>query len=114
MTDSILLVDREANRSRLLQKRLERHGFAVTSVGSLDEMPPLSDRAARILLVDLGLFYGPERGRLEELVSRAVGARTYACGTCGRRLFEAVSGHGELLCCGRPMELATPGHTSED
>jgi len=108
MSEQILLVDREPNRSRLLQRRLERHGFAVTSVGSLDDLTVVAEVPSRLMVVDLALLCGAERGQLEELVSQMLDAPIHECRVCGRRLREIAAGTGELTCCGQPMQFIAP------
>ncbi|MCC7495722.1 MAG: hypothetical protein IT204_25450 [Fimbriimonadaceae bacterium] len=108
MPEPILLVDRETNRCRLLQRRLERHGFAVTTVESLEQVDPQRDLPARVLVVDLALLCGPERGPIEELVGQVLGAPTYVCRHCGRRLREVEPGAGVVVCCGEPMHFIAP------
>lgn len=70
MRERILLVDGEHNRSRLLRKRLERQGYDVVAAGSVDEAVAANEPAS-VMLVDLTLLCGPDRGRLEQLIARS-------------------------------------------
>ena len=104
MSEQILLVDREANRSRLLQRKLERFGLKVTTVGSLEEATD-GTCPARIMVIDVAMLCGSERGRIDDLVSQWLGVPSYECAVCGRRLREVNPGRGLVSCCGQPMEL---------
>lgn len=106
MSEQILLVDGELNRCRLLQRRLERLGLAVTSVGSLSEAVEACELPPRVMLVDLALLCGPNRDQAEVLVSQMLGTRALICRQCGRLLREAAPGRGgAVTCCGEPMGL---------
>jgi hypothetical protein len=115
-TEPILLVDEEANRCRLLQRRLERHGFSVSSAASLAEAVNSSSLPTRVVVVDLALLCGTDRDRIEELVGRLLDAAVYRCQVCGRRLREVgpVVSEGAVTCCGQRMERTWTGHQAED
>lgn len=108
MVGQILLVDHEKNRGRLLQRRLERHGFSVTTVASLDEATECAQLPSRVLLVDLAMVCGPERDRMERVMARLLGHGAWSCPACGRHLVETAPGAGELACCGSPMRRSQP------
>ena len=108
MDEQILLVDDESNRCRLLQRKLERYGLAVRSVGSIDEAMAGENLPPRVMVVDLGLLCGPERASLSELVDRLLSGRIYRCNHCGRCLREMEPGKAAATapqCCGETMEL---------
>lgn len=103
MAGQILLVDSEPNRVRLLQRRLARGGFEVVCAESLEHAAEAEGLPPLVVIVDLALVCGPDRGRLESVLSRAAGMVSWHCETCGRRLVELTPGAAPPWCCGQAM-----------
>lgn len=104
MAVQVLLVDNEANRRRLLERRLSRRGFDVRAACTLAQAVAQDDVAGRVLLVDLQQFSGPDRAQLELLLETVGSGTTYLCRRCGRTVRETVAGRGSPACCGGCME----------
>lgn len=108
MSEQILLVDREVNRCRLLQRKLERLGLTVSTAQSLAQVADACELPPRALLIDLSMLCGSERGQIEAVVGQLLGTTIHRCASCGRTVREITPGAGELRCCGRPMERHEP------
>lgn len=108
MSDTILLVDRERNRGRLLAKRLRRLGYTVTPVASVEEALDADMLPPRVLIIDLAELCGADRALVENLLAQEPRGPVLECPRCGRRLRELVPGAGTLVCCGVPLRTVRP------